>query len=116
MPFGLTNAPRSFQQAMQNLFHKLYFVKVCIDVILIYSTDTCIHKDYLKQVLDILKKQNISINFKKSYFLKKEVIYLGVIINLKRRRPDIRRIKTVTTRAQPTTKDSYKAYEDIQFG
>lgn len=35
MPFGLTNAPRTFQRAMNTLFHDLPYVRVYLDDILV---------------------------------------------------------------------------------
>ncbi|GKA90951.1 putative reverse transcriptase domain-containing protein [Tanacetum coccineum] len=64
MPFGLTNAPAVFMDLM-NRVCKPYldkFVIVFIDDILIYSRDEKEHKEHLKTILELLKKEELSIH------------------------------------------------------
>nr|GEU55621.1 reverse transcriptase domain-containing protein [Tanacetum cinerariifolium] len=60
-PFGLTNAPAVFMDLM-NWVCKPYldkFMIVFIDAILIYSKDEKEHKEYLKAILELLKKEEL---------------------------------------------------------
>nr|GFB78534.1 putative reverse transcriptase domain-containing protein [Tanacetum cinerariifolium] len=59
MPFGLTNAPAVFMDLM-NWVCKPYldkFMIVFIDDILIYSKEEKEHKEHLKAILELLKKE-----------------------------------------------------------
>ncbi|KAG0435067.1 Retrovirus-related Pol polyprotein from transposon [Dictyocoela muelleri] len=76
MPFGLSNASMTFQKAMETLFADIKSVIFYLDDILIHNNDLSSHYETLKQVLSIIKENNISINFDKSNFLKNEVKFL----------------------------------------
>ncbi|GJV60568.1 putative reverse transcriptase domain-containing protein [Tanacetum coccineum] len=67
MPFGLTNAPAMFMDLM-NRVCKPYldkFVIVFIDDILIYSNEKKEHKEHLKAILELLKKEELYAKFSK---------------------------------------------------
>nr|GEY73241.1 putative reverse transcriptase domain-containing protein [Tanacetum cinerariifolium] len=67
MPFGLTNAPAVFMDLM-NRVCKPYldkFVIVFIDDILIYSKSKKEHEGHLRQILNLLKKEELYAKFSK---------------------------------------------------
>ncbi|GJW65387.1 putative reverse transcriptase domain-containing protein [Tanacetum coccineum] len=83
MPFGLTNAPAIVMDFM-NRVCRLYldkFVIVFIDDILIYSKTQEEHVEYLRLVLELLKKEKLYAKFSKCEFWLREVQFLGHVIN-----------------------------------
>ena len=70
MPFGLTNAPAAFMDLMNKVF-KLYldsFVIVFIDDILVYSSTLEEHASHLREVLGVLRKNELYAKLAKCEF------------------------------------------------
>nr|GEX08056.1 putative reverse transcriptase domain-containing protein [Tanacetum cinerariifolium] len=83
MPFGLNNAPVVFMDLM-NRVCKLYldkFVIIFIDDILIYSKSKKEHEGHLRQILNLLKKEELYAKFSKCEFWISKVQFLGHVID-----------------------------------
>ncbi|QRV80264.1 Retrotransposable element Tf2 protein [Ceratobasidium sp. AG-Ba] len=82
MPFGLKNAPAVLQRMMNDIFRHLLGVTVVVymDDILIFSEKEEDHAEHVKEVLKILRENNLYAKLSKCKFFVKEVIFLGLVI------------------------------------
>lgn len=79
-PFGPKQMPSLFQRIMSNLFKSLDFVVVYIDNIIVFSPDEETHISHLEKVIEILNKNNITLNPEKCKFFKRSIKLLGMKI------------------------------------
>ncbi|KAG0422027.1 Transposon Tf2-9 polyprotein, partial [Dictyocoela muelleri] len=80
------------------------YVKIFLDDILIHSKYVELHERHLNKILDILRSNNVAINFEKSRFFKNKVTYLGHVIDKDGSRADISRLPTVEKLVPKTRK------------
>nr|GEY17337.1 putative reverse transcriptase domain-containing protein [Tanacetum cinerariifolium] len=76
MPFGLKNTPAVFMDLMNRVCKPFLdkFVIVFIDDILIYSRNKVEHEGHLKQILELLKNEELYANFSKCDFWLSKVV------------------------------------------
>ncbi|GJU51291.1 putative reverse transcriptase domain-containing protein [Tanacetum coccineum] len=105
MAFGLTNAPTVFMDLM-NRVCKPYldkFVIVFIDDIIIYSKDKKEHEEYLKAILEFLKKEKLYAKFSKCEFWIPNVQFLRHVIDSRGIHVDPAKIESIKDWASPKT-------------
>ena len=84
MYFGMCNSPSTFQLMMDTLFRELIMsgkIVIYIDDILIFSQTMDEHRSIVKQVLQILANNKLSLYPKKCKFHQTKIEYLGVILS-----------------------------------
>ena len=84
MFFGLTNSPAIFQTMMNHIFRDLIHkgkVLVYMDDIIIFTNNLEEHHKLTREVLEILRQNNLYLKPEKCEFEKMTVEYLGVIIS-----------------------------------
>ena len=97
MPFGLANAPAIFQAYINTALIGLldYFVVIYLDDILIYSRNKGKYRNYVRQVLTRLRKNNLFYKLSKCEFNVKEVEFLGFLIGTEGIRADPERVRSI---------------------
>lgn len=83
MPFALTNALSTFMRTMKHMLEPFSakFLVVYFDDILIYSKTKEQHLNHLKQICEILRKEQLFANLKKCTFMTNKVVFLGFVVS-----------------------------------
>jgi transposase InsO family protein len=112
MPFGLCGAPQSFQRVMAAILRQQNW-KNC----LIYLDDICIfgkslkeHNERLRSVLSCLAKAGVKLSPGKCVFMRKEVTYLGHVIDKHGIRTDPSKISKIKEWPIPKTAKELKTF------
>jgi hypothetical protein len=105
MPFGLTNAPAVFMDLMNRVCEPYLdkFVIVFIDDILIYSKNAEEHGEHLRQILELLRKEQLYAKFSKCEFWMREVQFLGHVVSTKGIQVDPSKVEAIRNWEVPKT-------------
>ncbi|UYV79319.1 RRM1 [Cordylochernes scorpioides] len=110
LPFGISPASAIFQRCMDSLFHDVPNTVIYLDDIFIGSKDEQEHYRILKIIFDKLKELNFTLNKEKCLFLKKDICFLGHIINEDGVRPDSKKLEALERCKKPFDKTSLKSF------
>ncbi|UYV77315.1 K02A2.6-like [Cordylochernes scorpioides] len=110
LPFGISPASAIFQRCMDSLFHDVPNTVIYLDDIFIGSKDEQEHYRILKMIFDKLKELNFTLNKEKCLFLKKDICFLGHIINEDGFRPDSKKLEALERCKKPFDKTSLKSF------
>jgi transposase InsO family protein len=107
MPFGYLNAPSFFQMIMETALAAEIEAGICdvwIDDILIMSDNAEDHIKHVQRVIKALDRAGFRMQLSKSTFCKREITYLGYVINGGERRQNPRKLDALRQLPVPATK------------
>jgi transposase InsO family protein len=103
MIFGLANAPAEFQRLMNQVLGPLLNTKaLCyLDDVLIPAKSFEEMIERLREVFECLRKANLTLKLPKCEFGKREVNFLGFVINAEGLKPGLRKVKAIEEFPEP---------------
>jgi hypothetical protein len=103
MPFGLCNAPATFQHMMNNVLHKCLgkYALVYMDDVIVFSKSVEDHKQHIKHIFELLKQYNLVVLEKKCEWGKRNLLFLGHVVNGSGINVDNKKIKKITSWPAP---------------
>lgn len=112
MPFGLKNAPATFQRLMDQTLSGLQGQElfVYLDDVVIYAKSLEDHRNKYNKLIERLRNANLKLQPDKCEFLRKEVAYLGHVIDKDGVRPDPNKIIAVEKFPAPKTQTNIKQF------
>jgi hypothetical protein len=109
MPFGLCNAPATFMRVMNGVLRP--FLDDCvIDLDDILSKSREEHVKYVKQVLDVLRKEKLFLKMSKCEFGKTSLIYLGHIVGGGELKIDPSKVKVILEWPKPNNVTEVRSF------
>ncbi|KAF1333660.1 Pol protein, partial [Globisporangium splendens] len=117
MPQGLTNAPATFNRCVTQLLRPVRdFAPSYFDDVFIHSrasdaaSDVEVHKEHLRQLLDLMRKHKLYANIQKCMFGVDEIPALGCFVGKNGVRPDPEKIKAINDWPAPTSQKDLRKF------
>jgi hypothetical protein len=110
LPFGISSSPGIFQRVMESIMAGIDGVIVYLDDILVSGATIESHMEILRLVLERLQKFGVHLNKQKCMFLKREIVYLGYIIDSNGVCPSIEKLSAVKEMPPPQNTTELKSF------
>ncbi|MCO5558306.1 hypothetical protein L7F22_011885 [Adiantum nelumboides] len=111
LPFGLTNATATFNCMMDIIFRPLrHYVGTFFDDMIVFSKSEAEHMEHLRAVFEMLRKERLVVNGKKSEFFMEEIHFLGYIVSKVGARMDPTKIKAIQDWPEPVNLHEVRSF------
>ncbi|CAB0044437.1 unnamed protein product [Trichogramma brassicae] len=102
MPLGLRNSAQTFQRTMNYLLRDLDFVRCYQDDILVLSASHEQHLQHLRELLTILKRARLFVNWEKCQIGRSEVVFAGYLISERGFEPPAAKVEAIARFPKPS--------------
>ena len=111
-PYGLCNAGATYQRMMDLSLSGLSLLRILayLDDIALFSCNLEEHKKQLRELLECLRKCNISLNLSKCAFAMQEVDFLGYSLSAEGIKPQKRLTEAIRTFPRPTNRKELRRF------
>ena len=112
MGMGLTNAPATYQRMMNDILrpHLRESVLVYLDDVLVFSETLPEHLKHLRQVLSLLRLNNVKCKPSKCILAAREVLFLGHVVGHGAIKVDPEKVSKVTGMKSPECKADVRTF------
>ena len=110
LPFGISSAPEIFQREMQKVLVGLEGVVCQMDDILVYGADEQEHNAHLKDVMERLSREGLTLNRDKCEFSRSSVKFLGHIVDAAGIKADPAKTEPIRNFPVPTSRKELKRF------
>jgi len=112
MPFGLTNAPTTFMRVMNDAFIPFIddFVIVYLEDILVFSKIWDEHVKHVKQILDVLKRENFYVKLSKCEYGRTSLNYLGYTVGDGELKIDPSKVEVIVNWPKPKSATKVRSF------
>ncbi|CAB0043100.1 unnamed protein product [Trichogramma brassicae] len=110
MPLGLRNSAQTFQRTMNYLLRDLDFVRCYQDDILVLSASHEQHLQHLRELLTILKRARLFVNWEKCQIGRSEVVFAGYLISERGFEPPAAKVEAIARFPSPPTRQQLRRF------
>jgi cell fate (sporulation/competence/biofilm development) regulator YlbF (YheA/YmcA/DUF963 family) len=113
LPYGLHNATQTMQRLMDRLFRHREDVFVYLDDIVIATPTFQKHVEVLREVLDKLESNKLTVNFEKCQFCQPRLSFLGYEVDEKGLHTSTKKVEAILNFPKPTTTTELRSFAGL---
>ena len=110
LSFGINSAPEELQHALRTLLADIPGAINIADDILVFGTTQEQHNHSLSQTLECLRKNGVTLNFKKCIFSKRHLEYYGYVFSEEGMRPSESKIQALREIERPENVSAVRSF------
>lgn len=110
VPFGISSAPEIYHRQIHSLFEHVDGVDTSMDDVIIWTNDKQPHNSHVRQVLKIVRDNNLKLNPDKCLYCVNELTFLGDTISKDGLKPDPKKVEAINDFARPECKKDIQRF------